>query len=74
MAIFSPFVRYGLMALGFAGAATAVMLIRETNAPARKLAERAGFELVAEDPCSRLSAVPRLLYAKPLETPALLPA
>ena len=57
-----------------AGAATAVMLIRETNVPARKLAERAGFELVAEDPCARLSAVPRLLYAKPLEAPALLPA
>lgn len=55
-----------------AGALTAVMLIRETNGPARKLAEKAGFEMVAEDPCARLSTVPRLLYAKPLD--ALLPA
>lgn len=57
-----------------AGASTAVMLIRGTNTPARRLAEKAGFEFVAEEPCSRLSTVPRLLYAKPLAVPALLPA
>lgn len=56
-----------------AGARTAVMLIREANGPARLLAERAGFDMVGEDPCTRLSTVPRLIYSKTLEAPALLP-
>jgi L-amino acid N-acyltransferase YncA len=57
-----------------AGARTAVMLIRETNAPARMLAQKAGFEMDGEDPCTRLSTVPRLVYRKPLNAPALVPA
>lgn len=56
------------------GARTAVMLIRETNAPARALAEKAGFVMVAEEPCARLSSVPRLLYAMPLDAQVLIPA
>lgn len=56
-----------------AGARTAVMLIRETNAPARILAEKAGFETVGDDPCTRLSTVHRLVYEKPLDAPALVP-
>ena len=54
-----------------AGARAALMLIRETNAPARALAEKAGFTTVGEDPCTRLAAVPRLVYRLPLSTPAL---
>lgn len=54
-----------------AGARTAVMLIRETNGPARMLAEKAGFEMAGEDPCSRLATVRRLVYEKPLNAPAL---
>ena len=54
-----------------AGAHTAVMLIRQTNEPARLLAERAGFEVVGTDACTRLSAVPRLRYAKSLQTTLL---
>lgn len=46
------------------GVATAVMLIRETNTPARLLAEKAGFEAIDQDPCGRLSSVPRLVYSK----------
>lgn len=57
-----------------AGAKTAVMRIRESNAPARALAEKAGFTIVEEDPCARLSAVRRLVYAKPLDVPVLVPA
>jgi ribosomal protein S18 acetylase RimI-like enzyme len=48
------------------GALTAVMLIRETNTPARVLASKAGFDAVGEDPCGRLSMVPRLVYTKRL--------
>lgn len=57
-----------------AGAHTAVMLIRESNGPARLLAEKAGFQQVGEDTCARLSTVPRLVYSMPLSTPALIPA
>ena len=57
-----------------AGSRTAMMLIRESNAPARALAEKAGFVMVAEDPCTRLSTVPRLVYTMPLNAPALIPA
>lgn len=57
-----------------AGVRTASMLIRETNAPARILAERAGFEIVDVEPCSRLSTVPRLRYSMRLTAPSLLPA
>lgn len=57
-----------------AGARTAMMRIRESNAPARALAEKAGFSMVDEDPCARLSGVRRLVYAKPLDAPALVPA
>lgn len=56
-----------------AGALTALMLIRETNAPARALAEKAGFAMVAEDPCTRLAAVPRLVYRLTLNLPAPVP-
>jgi L-amino acid N-acyltransferase YncA len=56
-----------------AGARTAVMLIRETNRPARILATKAGFEMVGEDPCTSLTAVPRLVYEKPLEASRLVP-
>ena len=48
------------------GAQSAVMLIRETNTRARVLAEKAGFEATAEDPCGRLSTVRRLVYRRPL--------
>lgn len=48
------------------GARTAVMLIRETNEPARALAAKAGFTMVDVRPCTQLSAVPRLVYAMPL--------
>ena len=54
-----------------AGARTAVMRIRETNELARQLAEKAGFEIIGTDPCTRLSAVPRLLYSKELSVPVL---
>lgn len=54
-----------------AGARTAVMLIRQTNGPARILAEKAGFEMVGEDPCTRLATVQRLVYQKSLNAPAL---
>lgn len=57
-----------------AGADTAVMLIRETNLPARILAEKAGFEVRGHDPCTRLATVPRLVYAKALNAPALVSA
>jgi L-amino acid N-acyltransferase YncA len=56
------------------GAQTAVMLIRETNAAARVLAEKAGFEAIEEDPCGRLSAVRRLVYRRPLAAPVPVPA
>lgn len=56
------------------GAQTAVMLIRETNTPARVLAQKAGFEAIDQDPCGRLSTVPRLVYAKRLTAALPLPA
>ncbi len=56
------------------GALTAVMLIRETNTPARVLAQKAGFEAIAQDPCGRLSAVPRLVYTKRLTAAVPVPA
>lgn len=57
-----------------AGARTAYMLIRATNAPARALAEKAGFAVAHEDPCPRLASVPRLVYTMPLDVQSLLPA
>lgn len=56
------------------GARTAVMLIRETNTPARVLAEKAGFEATEEDPCGRLSMVRRLVYRRRLAAPVPVPA
>lgn len=56
------------------GVRRAVMLIRATNGPARALAAKAGFTAVDEDPCARLSTVPRLVYAMSLDAPVLLPA
>ncbi len=56
------------------GARTAVMLIRETNTPARLLAQKAGFEAVDHDPCGRLSTVPRLVYTKRLDAAVPVPA
>lgn len=53
-----------------AGARTAFMLIRATNAPARALAAKAGFVMAHEDPCVRLTTVPRLVYTMSLESPA----
>lgn len=57
-----------------AGAGAAMMLIRESNLPARTLAAKTGFIAVAEDPCTRLAAVPRLVYRMTLTSPALIPA
>ena len=57
-----------------AGAHTAVMLIRKTNEPARALAAKAGFSMVDEDPCARLSTVPRLVYEMRLNAQILVPA
>jgi len=56
------------------GALTAFMLIRETNTPARVLAQKAGFEAIDQDPCGRLSTVPRLVYTKRLTAGARVPA
>lgn len=56
-----------------AGARTAVMFIRETNTPARALAEKAGFSVVDQRPCERLSTVTRLLYSMSLDARVLLP-
>lgn len=56
------------------GARTAVMRIRETNTPARVLAQRAGFDVIDEDPCGQLSNVPRLLYSKELTAALPVPA
>lgn len=56
------------------GAQTAVMLIRETNTPARVLAEKAGFEATEEDPCGRLSTVRRLVYRRRLTAAVPVPA
>jgi GNAT superfamily N-acetyltransferase len=56
------------------GAQTAVMLIRETNTPARVLAEKAGFEATDEDPCGHLSTVRRLVYRRRLEAAVPVPA
>jgi len=56
------------------GAMSAVMLIRETNTPARILAEKAGFEVTDEDPCGRLSAVRRLVYRRRLAASVPVPA
>jgi L-amino acid N-acyltransferase YncA len=57
-----------------AGALTATMLIRETNTPARVLATKAGFEAIDQDPCGRLSTVPRLVYTKRLNAAVPVPA
>ena len=46
-----------------AGARTAVMLVRQTNEPARNHAEKAGFSMVGEESCTQLPTVPRLVYA-----------
>ena len=58
------------------GALTAVMLVRETNTPARILAQKAGFEAIDQNPCGRLSTVPRLVYTKRLDSavPVSVPA
>lgn len=56
------------------GALTAFMLIRETNTPARVLAQKAGFEAIDQDPCGRLSTVPRLVYTKRLTAAVPVPA
>lgn len=56
------------------GALRAVMLIRETNTPARTLAQKAGFEAIDHDPCGRLSTVPRLVYTKRLNAAVPVPA
>jgi hypothetical protein len=50
------------------------MLIRETNTPARVLAHKAGFQDVDQDPCGRLSTVPRLVYTKRLNASVPVPA
>ena len=55
------------------GARTALMLVRQTNELARTHAEKAGFAMVGQQPCTLLSTVPRLVYAMTLNTPALLP-
>jgi GNAT superfamily N-acetyltransferase len=56
------------------GAVTAVMLIRETNTPARVLAQKAGFEAKHQDPCGLLSTVPRLVFTKRLSAGVPVPA
>ncbi|WP_313675143.1 GNAT family N-acetyltransferase [Mycolicibacterium sp.] len=56
------------------GARTALMLVRQTNEPARNHAEKAGFSVVGEKPCQLVSTVPRLVYAMALDAPALVPA
>lgn len=56
------------------GAQTAVMLVRETNKPARLLVEKAGFNVVDQDPCGRLSTVRRLVYSKRLTAALPIPA
>lgn len=56
------------------GARTALMLVRQANEPARAHAEKAGFALLGEDPCTLLSTLPRLVYAMALDAPVLLPA
>ena len=55
------------------GARTALMLVRQTNEPARTHAEKAGFAMIGEEPCPVLSTVPRLVYAMALNVPALRP-
>lgn len=49
------------------GARTALMLVRQTNEPARIHAEKAGFAVVGVKPCQLVSTVPRLVYAMALE-------
>lgn len=56
------------------GAPTATMLIRETNTPARVLAEKAGFAATDHAPCGRLSTVPRLVYTQRLNAAVAIPA
>lgn len=55
------------------GARIALMMVRQANEPARVHAEKAGFSVVGEDPCTFLSTVPRLVYAMALDAPVLLP-
>lgn len=54
-------------------ARTAEMVIRQTNGPTRALAAKAGFTVAGEDPCTRLSTVPRLRYTRRVRERALVP-